>query len=225
MTRVARKASVGLIQLQAALALMLFASAGTVRWWQAWAYWLVFLAGVLAITLDLLRRDPALLESRTVAGPLAERRPWQKVVQGLASAAFVALHVVPGLDRRHGWTSVAPSVSLLADLAVATGLGLVSWVLRVNRHARSTVSVTEGQRVVTTGPYAVVRHPMYSGALVMLVATPLALGSLAGLPFVLPLAGAMVARIVDEERLLTSDLPGYREYCREVRWRLVPLVW
>lgn len=204
---------------------MLFVPAGTVRWWRAWVYWLVFLAGVLVITGYFLRRDPALVASRSVAGPFAEHRPWQKIVQGVAAVAFMALHVVPGLDQRFGWTSVAAPVSLLADLVVACCLGFIFRVLRENSHASSTVMVTERQRVVSTGPYAVVRHPMYSGALVMLAATPLALGSVAGLPFVLPLIAALVARTIDEERLLVSELPGYEDYCRTVRWRLMPLVW
>ncbi len=225
MTTVARKAFIGLVELQGAIAVMLFWPAGTLRWWQAWAYGLVFLAGVLLITLHLLRHDPALVASRSVAGPLAERRPRQKVIQGVASLTFVALHVVAGLDRRFGWTSVAPSLSVLADLAVAAGLGLVFRVLRENRHASSTIAVTEGQRVVSSGPYAVVRHPMYSGALVLLAATPLALGSFAALPLVPVMAGVLAARILDEERLLASELPGYEAYRRRVPWRLVPFVW
>jgi protein-S-isoprenylcysteine O-methyltransferase Ste14 len=160
-----------------------------------------------------------------VVGPVAERRPRQKVVQAVASVAFVALHVVPGLDRRWGWTSVPTAVSLAADLVVLACLGGIFCVFSVNGHASSTVGVTAQQRVVTTGPYAVVRHPMYAAALVMLAATPLALGSLAGLPVVLLMVAAIAARTLDEERLLRSELAGYRAYCQAVRWRLAPGVW
>ena len=225
MAPLAKKAFVGLVGLQVAMTLLLFLPAGTVRWWQGWLYWLVFLAGVLVITVFLLKTDPALVERRLRAGPAAEHRPWQKVAQGIAQLAFMALLAVPGLDRRLGWTSVAGPVSLVADAVVAVCFGFLFWVLRENSYASSTVTISAGQRVVSTGPYAVVRHPMYAGALVMMAATPLALGSLAGLPLMILLVGALAARIIDEERLLAAELPGYADYCRAVRWRLVPFVW
>ncbi len=215
----------GLAFLHAVLAAALFGAAGTARWWQAWAYLAVFLAATLAITLHFLSRDPALIRRRLAAGPIAERRPVQQAAQAVASVCFVALFVVSGLGRRHGWAPVPAAVSLAADALAAAGFGIVFLVFRENSHTSATIEVTAGQRVVRTGPYRLVRHPMYSGALLLLAATPPALGSLAALPFVAGLAAVLVVRIAAEERLLVAELPGYAEYRREVRHRLVPGVW
>jgi protein-S-isoprenylcysteine O-methyltransferase Ste14 len=215
----------GLAFLGLVLAAALFLPAGTLRWWRAWAWLGVFLAPALAITIHLLRRDPALLRRRLAAGPVAEARPVQRLLQALASGCFVAVFVLAGLDRRLEWSSVPAAASLAADAVVAAGLGVVFLVFRENSHASAVVEVSAGQRVVSTGPYRHVRHPMYSGALLLLLATPPALGSLAALPAVLALAGVIVARLLDEERLLARELPGYEAYRRAVRYRLVPGIW
>jgi protein-S-isoprenylcysteine O-methyltransferase Ste14 len=180
---------------------------------------------VLLITAYFLEEDPALIRRRLAAGPIAERRRAQKVVQALASFCFVALFVVSGLDRRFGWSSVPMAVSLAADVIVAAGFGIVFLVFRENSHTSAVIEVSAGQRLVSTGPYRHVRHPMYAGALLLLAATPLALGSVVALPLVLALAGVLVARILDEERLLSAELPGYTAYRRAVRYRLLPHVW
>ena len=221
-----RRASLaGLAFLVLVLAGALFLPAGTVRYWRAWVWLAVFVGAVLAITLHLLRRDRDLLRRRLVAGPVAEARPLQRALQALASGAFVAVFVLAGLDRRLGWSSVPAAVSLVADAVVAAGLAVVFLVFRENSHASAVVEVSAGQRVVSTGPYRHVRHPMYSGALLLLFATPFALGSLTALLPVLALAGVIVARLRDEEQLLARELPGYEAYRREVRYRLVPGLW
>lgn len=204
---------------------MLFASAGTFRWWEAWVYLAVFGASVAAITVHFLVRDPALIGRRLAAGPAAEKRPLQKVIQALAQLAFVLPYVGAGIDHRlHGSRVTAPVV-LAADAAAALGFLVVFLVFRENTHASATIRTYPGQRVVSTGPYRHVRHPMYAGALLLMAATPLALGSLVALPLVLPLAVVIVERLLDEEAALTKELPGYEAYRRKVRFRLVPGVW
>jgi protein-S-isoprenylcysteine O-methyltransferase Ste14 len=215
----------GLAFLQFVLALGLFVPAGTLRYWHAWVYLSVFLAAVLVITVYFLRHDPDLIRRRLAVGPVAERRRAQQVVQALANICFIALFVVSGLDRRFGWSSVPAPVSLVADAFVAVGFAIVFLVFRENSHTSALIEVSAGQRLVSTGPYRHVRHPMYAGALLLLAATPLALGSLAALPFFFALVGVLVARIIDEEEFLSAELLGYRAYCREVRYRLVPRVW
>jgi protein-S-isoprenylcysteine O-methyltransferase Ste14 len=204
---------------------VLFGCAGTPRYWQAWVYLTLFVALSAAITLDLLRRDPALLERRMKGGPTAERRPLQRFIMLGASLGFVGLLVVPALDFRNGWSSVPVSGVVIGDVLFAIGFGFVGLVYRENTYTSATIEVTAGQRVIDTGPYAVVRHPMYASALLYLIGTPLALGSywgLLGLAVMLPF---LVWRLLDEERLLARELPGYADYQARVRHRLIPCLW
>jgi protein-S-isoprenylcysteine O-methyltransferase Ste14 len=225
MRHVRLKALAGLLNLVVLMGLALFLPAWTLRYRQAWLFLGVFTAAVLAITLDLMRRDPGLLERRLRVGPVAEKLASQKVVQSFASLAFVALLVVPALDHRHGWSTVPAPVVAAGDLLVALGLLAVHRVFRANSFTSATIEVGGGQRVVSTGPYAVVRHPMYAGALVMLLGVPLALGSWWGLVAFPPMTAAIVARLLGEERLLARDLPGYAAYRAAVRYRLLSRVW
>ncbi len=220
-----RQAAAGLAFLLAVLATALFVPAWTLAYWQAWAFLAVFASAVLAITIDLARRDPALLARRVKAGPLAEPERGQQVIQAIASLAFVALFVISGLDRRHGWSRVPPGVAVAGDALVALALWIVFRVFRANSFTSAVIAVEREQAVVTTGPYAVIRHPMYAGGLVLVAATPLALGSWWALLAVVPLTAAIVRRLIAEERLLAASLPGYAEYRRRVRRRLVPFVW
>ena len=165
------KSFAGIAFLHLVLAVALFVPAGTLRFWRAWAYGSVFLAASAFITIHFLKRAPDLIRRRLVAGPVAERRPAQVVIQALASLSFLALFVVAGLDRRFRWSSVPAPVSVAADALVAGGFAIVFLVFRENRHASAVVEVSAGQRVVSTGPYRRVRHPMYAGALLLLAAT------------------------------------------------------
>jgi len=207
------------------MGLVLFISAGTIRYWQAWTYLLLFVGMSAVITLDLLRRDPALLERRLKGGPTAERRPVQRLIMLGASLGFIALLVVPALDRRFQWSVVPIGGILTGDALFALGFAFIWRVYRENTFTAATIEVTAGQRVISTGPYAIVRHPMYASALLYLVGTPLALGSywgLLALPLMLPF---LFWRLIDEERLLARDLPGYTDYQQRVRYRLVPFLW
>jgi protein-S-isoprenylcysteine O-methyltransferase Ste14 len=214
------KAFAGLAFLLAVLAAALFVPAATLAWWQAWVFLGVFGVAVTAITVDLALHDPALLARRTKAGPIAEGRPVQKVIQSLASLAFLAMFVVPALDHTH---ALVPAIA--GDVLVAAGLAIVWRVFRANTFTSATIEVAREQQLVSTGPYAVVRHPMYAGALVMCIGVPLALGSWWGFAPVAVLVAVIVWRLLDEERTLATDLPGYVEYRARVRYRLVPGVW
>jgi len=207
------------------MGLLLFVPAGTVDFWQAWVYLSIFMGASALITLYLMRKDPALLKRRMSGGPNAETRPAQKLIMLCASAAFIASLVVPGLDRRFGWSTVPLGAVVAGDLLVAVGMFLVFRVYRENTYTSATIEVAENQKVISTGPYAIVRHPMYASATLYLIGTPLALGSYWGF---VPLAAMMpflIWRLLDEERFLAANLPGYADYQKRVRHHLVPFVW
>jgi protein-S-isoprenylcysteine O-methyltransferase Ste14 len=207
------------------MAAILFAAAWTFAWWQAWLYLVVFGASVGFITVHFLKADPDLIERRLKAGPGAEKERSQRIIQTLASVAFVVVFIVPGLDRRFGWSSVPALIVIAGDLLVVLGLVIVFLVFRENSYTSGVIEVGTAQPVIATGPYGVVRHPMYSGALVMVFGIPLALGSWWGLLAWLPMAALMVVRLLDEERYLAVNLPGYAAYRAGTPWRLVPKVW
>ena len=158
-------------------------------------------------------------------GPVAEQRPAQKIISALFMLGFVGFVMLPALDHRFGWSPVAPVLSFLADAIIVLSFVLFFWVMKSNSYAASTIQVEEGQPVVSTGPYAYVRHPMYSGALLLLAAMPLALGSWLSVLLIVPFFPVLAWRILDEEDFLRKNLPGYAEYMRRVRYRLVPQVW
>jgi protein-S-isoprenylcysteine O-methyltransferase Ste14 len=220
---VTRQAALGLAFLLGVLAAILFGIAG-VAYWQAWVFLAVFGIATTAITIDLARRDPALLARRVKAGPLAEPSALQKIIQALASLAFVALFAIAAIDHHRG-ASVPLALELAGDALVALGLWIVARVFRANTFTGATIGVAQDQQVVSTGPYAIVRHPMYAGALVMLAGVPLALGSWWALLAVPAMTLVIAWRLGDEERQLAAELRGYAEYRARVKYRLVPHVW
>lgn len=225
MASLALRAWLSLAVLAGIMGALLFACAGTLRYWHAWVYLSLFFALSAIITLDLLRRDPALLQRRMKGGPTAEERPLQRLIMAGASIGFISLLVVPALDFRHGWSSVPMTGVVIGNVLFVVGFGFIGRVYRENTYTRATIEVTAGQRLIDTGPYAVVRHPMYASALLYLIGTPLALGSywgFLGLAFMVPF---LVWRLIDEERLLVRELPGYTTYQARVRYRLIPGVW
>jgi protein-S-isoprenylcysteine O-methyltransferase Ste14 len=221
----ASKTALGYTQLIAVLAVLLFAPAWTLDYWQAWVYLFVFAASSALITTYLWKRDPNLLERRINAGLRAENEKIQKLIQLLASFVFIGVMILPSLDHRFSWSAVPLPVVVGGDILVALGFFIVFLVFKENTFTAATISVTPGQKVVSTGPYAVVRHPMYSGALVMLIGTPLALGSWWGFLMFIQMAFIIAWRARDEERFLFKNLSGYKEYCQVVKYRLVPFVW
>jgi protein-S-isoprenylcysteine O-methyltransferase Ste14 len=223
--KLATKSALGFAILILLLVVALFAPAWTLRFWQAWLYLFLFASSSAAITLYLWKRDRALLARRVRAGPIAEKSPIQKIIQLFASLGFVAILVVPSLDHRFSWSHIPLWLVLTGDLLVVFGFYTVFRVFRVNTFTAATVEVTEQQTVISTGPYAFVRHPMYTGALIMLFGTPLALASWWGLVPFLFMVAVIVVRLLDEEKMLLADLPGYPDYVTRVKYRLMPLVW
>jgi len=220
-----KKALSGLLFLLLATAALLFIPAGTLDFWQGWTFLAVYFAASLAITLYLMRYDRPLLERRIRAGPTAEKEPTQRLIMLIASAAFLGLILVPALDHRFGWSRMPAAVALAGDAMVALGWLAIFGVFRVNSFTAATIELAPGQKVVTTGPYALVRHPMYASALIMLSGIPIALGSWWGLLVIVAMLPALLWRLLHEERFLARNLPGYAEYQRKVRHRLIPLLW
>ncbi|MDO8432271.1 MAG: isoprenylcysteine carboxylmethyltransferase family protein [Candidatus Binatus sp.] len=219
-----RKTIVGFVQLICLLGILLFLPAWTLDYWQAWLYLFVFGASTAVISVYLWNKDPQLLERRINAGPTAEKETSQKVIQAIAAIAFAGVMVVPALDRRFAWSHVPVPIVIAGDVLVALGFLIIFVVFRENTFTAAIIEVADDQKVISTGPYAIVRHPMYSGGLIMLFGTPLALGSWWGLLMFIALALAIVWRLRDEEKFLSINLPGYSEYRHQVRYRLVPLV-
>jgi protein-S-isoprenylcysteine O-methyltransferase Ste14 len=205
--------------------LMLFLPAGTFDYWQAWVVLAVFALTTGIPYSYLMRNNPAVLERRKHMAPWRESRPLQKLIVSFALSSLVGMVVLSTLDHRFGWSSVPAPVSLAGDVLVAVGLGLAMLVVIQNSYAGTTVTVEAEQKVVSTGVYGLVRHPMYTGNMIIMTGVPLALGSYWGLAFVIPGLIVFALRIRDEEELLTQELSGYREYAQEVQYRLVPYVW
>jgi len=220
-----KKALVGLLQLFISLTVLLFLPAWTFDYWQAWVFLAVFFIPVLAITLYLMQKDPKLLGRRTTRGPASEKEKSQKIIQSLASIAFIAVIVFPAIDHRRAWSRVPPYGVAAGDFLVAFGLLGVFFVFKENTFTSAIIEVAAEQKVITTGPYALVRHPMYSGALVMLLGVPLALGSWWGLFTIAPMTLVVVWRLLDEEKFLAKHLSGYSEYMNKVKYRLAPFIW
>ena len=224
MDRLERSGLIKFAVLVAVMAALLFVPAGTLRYWQAWAYLAVFFGAGALVSIYLFRHDRALLERRLSGGPFAEKEPAQKIIMTFASLGFMALLVIPGLDRRFGWSQLPAVVAIAGNLVFLLGYYVNFLVFRENSFAAATIGVADDQRVISTGPYALVRHPMYAGALVYCMATPVALGSLWGLLAFAAIAPFMYWRIINEEEILLRRLPGYADYCAKVRWRLIPRV-
>jgi protein-S-isoprenylcysteine O-methyltransferase Ste14 len=214
----------GLVEL-VVFGLILFFPAGTFDYWQAWVFLVVVVLSAWIPTIYLQRKNPVVLERRMRGGPAAETRTAQKVVMGGLYLSLAAMVVVSVLDHRFGWSPVPTAICLVGDVLVAVGLGVVVLVIIQNSYAAATVQVEAGQKVVSTGLYGLVRHPMYTGNVIMMVGIPLALGSYWGLVFVVPGLIVLASRIRDEEKLLQEELDGYREYTQKVRYRLMPGMW
>jgi protein-S-isoprenylcysteine O-methyltransferase Ste14 len=206
-------------------AVVLFGAAGTFRYWQAWTVFALRLVPVLVTNVYLIRGDRVLLRRRLAIEEEGEREGVHKAFFVLLLLLGLTMLVVAGLDRRFGWSAVPVPVVLGACLAVSAGLFVVSWVFRANTYCSSVIEIRAEQTVVSTGPYHLVRHPMYTGVLLSAAAMPLALGSYVAAAFVAPLCAIFVMRILAEERFLSAELPGYAEYMNVTRKRLVPCLW
>ena len=222
---VTKQAVIGLAALTIVLWVILFVPAGTLNYWQAWIFWLIFVFCILIVSAYFLQKDLTLIAGRLKVGATAEQDRIQRLTQVVISVFFILLLLVPSLDHRFQWSIVPSTLSLVADAFVGFGLLIIFLVFKENTYTSVLVEVKEGQKVISTGPYSKVRHPMYSGALLMLLFIPLALGSYWGLLAFPPILAAIAVRSIAEERFLAKDLQGYNEYREKVRYRLVPYVW
>ncbi len=204
------------------MGLMLFLPAGSFGYWQAWIYCGVIFIPVFFVVFYFLKKDPELLERRM---RMRETEEKQKTIIKFAYIFFFIGFIIPGLDYRYHWSDVPVLLVIAANVIVLSGYIFVFFVLRENSYASRIIEVEKGQKVITTGPYAIVRHPMYLGVLLMYLFTPLALGSYWALIFFLPLLPLIVFRLLNEEEVLLRELMGYEEYCGKTRYRLFPFIW
>jgi protein-S-isoprenylcysteine O-methyltransferase Ste14 len=201
---------------------LLFGSAGSLHYWEAWVYCGVLCLPAIVSGIYFLLRDPEFLERRMKTH---EKEAEQRFVQFSSGFLFFVGFLIAGLDHRFGWSDVSVTVVIVSDFFVLLGYLLIFRVFQVNRYAARTVEVEAGQQVISTGPYAIVRHPMYLGVVLMYMFTPFALGSYLALIAFLLLVPLLVLRILNEEAVLVHELPGYDDYRRKVRWRLIPRIW
>lgn len=221
----AKKALAGLLRSLVVIAALFFIPAWSLRFWQGWVYIAIMGAASAAIILYLAKYDDALIGRRLKAGPVAEKEKSQKIIQTLTAMAGVIAFLVAGFDFRWHWSDVPTVLIVVGDIGIAIGYVIIFLVFRENSYASSIVEVAENQKVISTGPYAIVRHPMYSGAILMFLATPLALGSWWAFIPVAILSAMVAIRLADEEKFLVANLPGYDAYRSRVRDRLIPAVW
>jgi len=222
-SRLVLRISIGML----VIAVVLFLPAGTLRFWQGWAYLAVWFIPGIIFSLYFYKRDPALVERRLES---KEKEKVQKMIMGVVFLVFSLAYLIPGLDFRFGWTDrwtgPVPLWFEIASLLIVLASYLMTiWVMDVNRYAARTIRVEVGQKVASTGPYRWVRHPMYSAVLLMMVFTPPALGSYVALPVFALVLPALIFRLLNEERVLRRELPGYPEYCEGTRYRLIPYIW
>ena len=214
----------GLLFLLLIMGVTLFVPFGSFTFYLAWIYLGVFTISIVLITIYLFLFDKHLLKSRLAAGPISETRKTQKVIQTAAGLAFLGIFVVSAFDYKYKWSAVPLTLPYVADLFCTLAFILIFYVFKQNTFLSATIEIQEKQKVVSTGLYGIVPHPMYTGVVILLFFTPLALGSFIGLFPVLILFIVIIFRVIDEERELKQKLPGYKEYIEEVKYRLIPFV-
>lgn len=214
--------------LMVAFAILLFGSAGTWAWPSGWAFLVLFTAVSLVLTLWLARADPGLLAERMKSPIQKGQKPWDRVFLGILSVVYAGWLALMALDaRRFGWSDVPLSLQIVGALLIVASYAGIAWVFRTNSFAAPVIKLQAERRqtVVSTGPYAVIRHPMYAFAIWQFVGMPLMLGSWWGLALVPPLVAAIAWRTLGEEKMLREELAGYEAYARRVRWRYAPGMW
>jgi protein-S-isoprenylcysteine O-methyltransferase Ste14 len=217
-----KKILIRVMMLPVFMGIFFFLPAGSLKFWEAWAYSLILFPLMIFAVFYFLKRDPELLERRS---KMREKEKEQKTIISVSSFIFLVGFLIPGFDYRFGWSDVPIYLVIVSDVLVLLGYLIFLLVIKENSYASRIIEVEENQEVITTGPYAVVRHPMYSGVMIMLLVTPLALGSFWAMVAVFPVPFLIVGRILNEERVLSKELSGYEEYRQKIRYRLIPFVW
>jgi protein-S-isoprenylcysteine O-methyltransferase Ste14 len=225
MSRLHRRAFLGLLFLIVVMGTALITSAGTLRYWQAWVFLGLYFVCSLSVTLYLAKHDPALLARRMRGGPFAEKQISQKIIMSFASLGFIALLVVPGFDHRHGWSLMSPAMVVVGEALFVLGWIAIFFVFRENSFGWARIELADEQKVISSGPYALVRHPMYSAGSLLLTGIPWSLGSWWGELAMAVIVPAVILRLLDEEKFLARHLDGYVDYQNRVRYRLLPLIW
>jgi protein-S-isoprenylcysteine O-methyltransferase Ste14 len=225
MTSLKAKALTSFLKKLVIVSLLIFVSAWSLAFWEAWVFLVVFFIPQLLMIIYFSRTDPDLLERRLKGRLFAENRTRQKIIMSLISLFFVFTVFVSGLDHRLNWSHVPTFLVVAADVAVVLGFIIQFDTFKQNSFASAVVEIAAKQEVISTGSYAVVRHPMYAGALVVDFFLPIALGSWWGVLFVLVILVLIILRLFDEEKLLVLSLPGYEAYCQRVKYRLIPNFW
>lgn len=204
------------------LGLIILLPAGTLMFWQVYTYFAILVVPMIFVMLYFLKKDPKFLERRM---RVKEKEKQQELLSIFSTSIFLAGFIIPGLDHRFAWSNVPTYIVITADIIVLLGYLIIFFVFKQNSYASRIIEVNENQKVISTGLYGVVRHPMYLGVLIMFLLTPIALGSYwALIPFaVLPVT--LILRILNEEKVLSNNLQGYREYCQKTRFRLIPFIW
>jgi protein-S-isoprenylcysteine O-methyltransferase Ste14 len=217
-SRLILRFAVGLILMAA----LLFVPAGTLNFWQAWVFMAIVFVPMVLGGFYFYKHDPQLIASRL---QMKEKVAEQKRIMKFANLIFVGAFLLPGFDHRFGWSHMPLWLAIFSQAVVLGGYLITFWVGKANSYASRIIEVQAGQRVISTGPYRLVRHPMYFGAIVMFLFTPLALGSYWTLPAFALVIPVIVLRLLNEEKFLRKELPGYPEYCLQTRFRLIPFVW
>ena len=204
------------------MGVFLFLPAGSLKFWEAWIYAVAIFIPMIMTLSYLVKNDPALLQRRF---KIKEKEKNQKRIVRLFRLPFILGFLLPGFDYRYNWSEVPIVLVLIANVMVVLGYFLVFLVFKANSYTSRIIEVEKDQQVISTGPYSIVRHPMYAGMIIMFLFTPLALGSWWTLLVFIFLPLVLIFRIIDEEKTLTNDLPGYKEYCQNIKYRLIPYVW
>jgi protein-S-isoprenylcysteine O-methyltransferase Ste14 len=206
---------------------MLFLPAGTWKYWQGWIFLGLLMIPMVAASIYFSERDPPLVERRLQA---KEQIGEQKLIMKFAKLIFIIAFLLPGFDFRFGWSrrtfGAVPVWLMICSGAIAlAGYLMTYWVMDTNSYASRIIQVEKDQRVISIGPYRIVRHPMYLGGVISILFTPLALGSYWAVPAFALIIPVIVLRLLNEEKILRRELAGYSEYCQRTRSRLIPLVW
>lgn len=207
------------------LGLLIFLPAWTIYYWEAWVYWFIFSVAIIIIDIYFFKKDPELIKRRLKLSKEGEKETTQKILQSIAGTSYFCMFIFLGFDHHYSWSNVPAYLVVTADLFALAGFYIIFLVFKENSYTSSIIEVEKEQKVITTGPYRIVRHPMYSGGLLYLLCSPIALGSYWALLFFMPLFIVIVLRLLDEEKYLKLKLPEYNQYCQETRFRLIPLIW
>jgi protein-S-isoprenylcysteine O-methyltransferase Ste14 len=205
----------------AVLCLVIFLPAGTIDYRQAWVMLAIYVVCTIAMVFFLKATDAAALERRS-RGPQAEQNPTQRRLVIAVIVCYFAVYAIAALDHRFAWSSPPLSGVFIGNALIVASFFLFAWVMRANAFAATNITVESEQQVAASGPYAIVRHPMYSGILLLVPGISLALGSYWGIAPIVPIAALLIWRLLDEEQFLVKNLPGYAEYLTKTHWRLIP---